>query len=211
MNDQLDAPRVTEDNQPSHVVSGKKVILVTLGSVIVAFIFFGWLINNYVKPVMADRHNVTNRYFDQVEAMLKAYHADNGAFPREDRLVYYWMSGSLDRRAKAEKNAKASGAINLSTYHYPAMTTPINYYPADMSELAGDPYASPMFHAPPAYVNNGDYAVIWSSAGDIFYDINNTELKGLSREEVTPILEAKTFDPKNGIVSDGDLWRIVVP
>ncbi len=132
---------------------------------------------------------------------LESYFVDHEAYPA--------MRSFREEFGKNRKALMEAGGWNLS-YIEPGrkglegLTTPVAY----ITGLFTDRYA-PDEEMSYAYYTDGDGWVLFSAGPDRIYDINPAQDydSALTPEEHVPLI-LKRYDPTNGTLSSGDIWRI---
>jgi prepilin-type N-terminal cleavage/methylation domain-containing protein len=153
-----------------------------------------------------DRARVSRARADQrsIAVALESYCTDNGAYPA--------MRPMVDFTTNIRKLAKIGGA-NLSTIEpgigesaLHGLTTPVAYINAL--------YADPFLHLITkdsisfAYYTDGTGWILISPGPDEDFDIIPRKFYVSTLENPHIPLLPFTYDPTNGTVSDGDVWRV---
>lgn len=203
------------DSAPKAVraISGRRFVVVTG-----IFSFLLLAVCAYVGPRLArqfleDRPQKLSEYHRRLSSALLAYRADHGAFPPEEPWFRYLISQKNFR--SFTKPIFPEGQFPpqvlytpyfFSTYAIPSLTTPTAYLKTPRDEgkgysrrTAGDPFLLPEPLAPALYVNNGDFAVIWSPGPDLVVNTKSDRLRGASLEEVEGLMHLISYDPTNGV------------
>ncbi len=134
---------------------------------------------------------------------LECYYVDNSSYPA-------WSAG--------EEGANRQALVDTGAFHIPTfrvwtqpwqvrsfcqLTTPVAY----MTSYLIDPFAD----APGAtysYYSVGNGWILFSPGPDKKYDIDPTEDYDPSISQPSPLLAGKQYDPTNGTVSRGDIFRV---
>lgn len=173
-------------------------IVIVVGVVFaIGFILF-WLSDCYGTRSVVSRVKADQR---TVHTALESYFVDYGVYPAERPL-----SDLTDRHDKL----KEANGWKLATIEqgrgesFPGITTPTAY----ILSLFSDPYA-PDGDLSFAYSNDliGGW-ILFSPGPDRDYDIDPKIDYGSRSDQLTPTLVHKTYDPTNGMVSGGDIWRV---
>ena len=140
------------------------------------------------------RRNVEldNQYLDEIAAALEAYRAENGAYPP------MWF------------DATGFGRIP------PQLTTPVGYLPVEDVYLIRRSYPADARRDPPHNSRMLHYAaapqrgfLVLAPGPDNRWNIPDTEeLVRLKQNQLRAVLLRYTYDPTNGALSSGDIWRI---
>lgn len=128
---------------------------------------------------------------------LEAYRADHGQYPACTFIAAESAIPATTGKSRPTFRVAASGILAT-------MTTPVAY-------LTGYPHDAFSRQRPPAtfaYYTRNDSWIMWSPGPDGDYD---TDWKTLDLAVPLPsehVLTKLTYDPTNGSLSDGDIWRV---
>ncbi|MBX7244893.1 MAG: hypothetical protein K1X53_05305 [Candidatus Sumerlaeaceae bacterium] len=131
---------------------------------------------------------------------LESYYADNNRFPPLAPLTFGASSlaaGFIERMGGANLSAPHAGSTQLG-----GLTTPISY----LNSLFSDPFV--FENIPFAYYADSGGWIVFSPGPDGFYDIVPNRDYVSSNSQSLDTLLSKSFDPTNGTVSGGDIWRV---
>jgi len=125
---------------------------------------------------------------------IEAYYNDHNAYPPIKPLREY---------AKNEKELRKAGGWDLTTFGI-SLTTPTAY----LKEIITDPFSSQPL--PFVYYRDEKGWMILTRGPDKDYDMDpakmyNGSISQPSRDLVT---STGTYDPTNGTISSGDIWRV---
>ncbi len=125
---------------------------------------------------------------------VEAYYNDHNAYPPMKPLRDF---------AQNEKELRKAGGWDLTTIGI-SLTTPTAY----MQEIVTDPFSTQAL--PFVYFRDGKGWMFLSRGPDGDYDMDpakmyNGSLSQPSRELLT---SPTTYDPTNGTISSGDVWRV---
>lgn len=132
---------------------------------------------------------------------LEAYFVDNKDYPacaKGDLGVNAFMlkKQAPERNIWTFRISKGEGdAMSL--------TTPVAF----MSSMPSDPFANYRGSSFGYYANDRGW-IMWSCGPDSVYDIDPVKDYNVNTTNPLPSLTMKTYDPTNGSVSRGDVWRI---
>lgn len=158
-------------------------------------------------PYTHSRVSRTKADMRSLATAIEAYFADNKQYPAMTPLAD-WATGSEVATLK-EMGGDTLFTIAASPYPHKTsagLTTPNAY----ASSLFNDPlFPSKRRGMPFAYSTNNESWILLSGGPDEDFDVVNplTMLHGNFEETKTGLLPY-TYDPTNGSVSDGDVWRI---
>ncbi len=155
------------------------------------------------------RSNVSRVRAEQrsVATALEAYYVDNRAYP-------LWATGNRGVNAslppRSPERSRPTFRIHTSpsdVFH--TLTTPLAY----LTRYFPDPFAHAGFFPPCRNATFSYYAddngwILVSTGPDHDYDIDPQALYDSSILQPSPALLRKAYDPTNGIVSDGDIFRV---
>lgn len=135
-----------------------------------------------VSRVRADMHTLATA--------VESYRVENGSYP----MMREYISGEAD-------------SIETLRYNIPMnLTTPTAF----LTSYPGDPF-SPASGAPLRYYTYNDIWLLYSIGPDKTPDIEQLfdSLHAITgNESIIETLLPYTYDPTNGTVSQGDVWRI---
>lgn len=141
---------------------------------------------------------------------IETYKIDMGAYPIAVPMVDYQINqqyrkaGVTPTESLAEANGTHVKTVFPGSTDCAGMTTPIAY----TTSLFPDPFTDGF---PYAYETVDDRWILYSPGPDLDYDIQNP-INILRSETEYDILQTLykyySYDPSNGIVSNGDYWRI---
>jgi hypothetical protein len=197
----------------ARVISGRTFILVSGALSFLLLAFSAYFGPRFARQFLEDRPQKLADYHRRLSAALLAYRADHGAFPPEEPWFRYLISQknfrSFTKPIFPEGQFPPQALYTpyfFSTYAIPSLTTPTAYLKTPRDEgkgygrrAAGDPYLLPEPLAPALYVNNGDFAVIWSPGPDLVVNTKADRLRGASLEEVESLIRIIAYDPTNGV------------
>lgn len=126
---------------------------------------------------------------------IEAYGIDNNAYPIHAVIATQSQDGSASPRTPTFASAQPGVRSSL--------TTPIAY----ITMLFSDPFAPVGGHTFRYFAADGGW-ILWSAGPDTRYDIVPERDYNPALREPTPELLWVTYDPTNGTISNGDLWRI---
>lgn len=150
-----------------------------------------------VKQVRADQRSLATA--------IETYFVDNNAYPA-------WTTdpAHLLRRPSLADALAAHLQGPIPSFRAPSvqpriasLTTPIAY----IVSLPADPFVEQPnqtfgYYAPP----NG--WIVWSAGPDGIFDLDWTRYDPSKPQPQPEILARYTYDPTNGVVSPGDIWRV---
>ncbi|MDK2971885.1 MAG: hypothetical protein PWP23_1640 [Candidatus Sumerlaeota bacterium] len=131
---------------------------------------------------------------------IEAYYVDNNAFPT------HTTNSSLSINSHPTQGASSTRpSFRIMTQRgQQTLTTPIayvyTYYPDSFAPFEGLTFC---------YYTDGGGWILWSPGPDEDYDI--VPERDYTSEIAQPspyLLSTVTYDPTNGTVSDGDVWRV---
>ena len=136
-----------------------------------------------------------------ISTALEAYFVDNNDYPA-------CAKGDLGVNAfmlKKEAPERNIWTFRISRGEGDAMslTTPVAF----MSSMPSDPFANYRGSSFGYYANDRGW-IMWSCGPDSVYDIDPEKDYDADTTNPLPSLIMKTYDPTNGSVSRGDVWRI---
>lgn len=177
------------------------IILGTLGIYFLILIGIEITTDSFVHHVRAEMHTVT--------FALGEYYKNLRTYPE-------WSSKSGEKEFNSTPWA-TSDPSSQPTFRLaqksaqPALTTPFAY----ISSIFSDPYAS-VKGSPFCYWTNATATtsatgyILWSAGPDGVYDLkleNIGRAYDFQKNAPTALLIGLTYDPSNGINSEGDIWR----
>lgn len=130
------------------------------------------------------------RMLDAIERALAAYRADHGAYPLPAPMYHREIPPGS---AGPETTPSGEPITALP----PSLTTPISYIGGDQ---IWDPF-HPNMHGPFAYASDGRRYLLFSAGPDVDY------LLSPKRFRIEPSVD-ETYDPTNGTISRGEIWRV---
>ena len=134
------------------------------------------------------------RIYDLASA-IEAYYQDNNTYPPMMSLVAYSQNAGTVHHA---------GGWVTSTVDFPFLTTPVQY----IKKISRDPYASEK-GLPFCYYVDGAVWILYSAGPDRDYDfIPRYCWRDVDAQPSDALLISATYDPSNGLKSNGDLWVI---
>lgn len=147
-----------------------------------------WALNglqaSLVARARADMRSVANA--------IEAYKSDHGAYP-----------ASTDDPAASTAGAGAIGAPSFrlrNTGVLATLTTPVAYFTSYPHDTFSHERSATF-----AYLGHGDKFLLWSAGPDNDHEL---DWRGYDwNADARPALVNVTYDPTNGAVSDGDIWR----
>ncbi len=144
----------------------------------------------------------------QLSLAIEAYHVDHGAYPA-------WAVG----REGANAFAPGSPGYDIPTFAIAtperpglhSLTSPVPHlpgtYPSDRFDVDSLGVTYGYWHN-----EDGSFWILFSPGPDGVYDIvpwkDFAQVDSERRNDVPSALIQKTWDPTNGLVSRGDLWRM---
>jgi len=157
-----------------------------------------------------ERSQVSRVRADQrvLATAIEAYYVDHNAYPAEHSIL---EAPGIDAPSERRRIVRAGGT-SLATAEWgrpglDGLTTPLAY----VTNVFADPFA-PMRGTPYAYHADAKGWLLTSAGPDGDYDIQHpAEVYDSSIPQPSPHLLAGgpwTYDPTNGLVSDGDVWRV---
>jgi hypothetical protein len=152
-------------------------------------------IANHVGRALSDMRSMATA--------LESYYVDCNAYPA-------WTDQPGELQLPRTGGAKAIPSFMAKTDKHQAMTltTPIAYMTSLFTDpFSGQPASTFVYYA--ATVGEKKGWIIVSAGPDGRYDLD-TKLydPALSAADATNVLAPFTFDPTNGVMSAGDIWRI---
>lgn len=182
-----------------HNVRGTKVwewLLI----IAILFVLAAVAVPNFMEPGQRYLKIIpTNRRMRQTTDALEKFHAKNGAYPGQRALREFAKNSSqLDRAGGG-----ALFAIDPGGPGRPGLTTPVAY----LASLKVDPFASEK-GLPFAYFTDGKGWILFSAGFDGHYDINPKRDYDSAVRQPSAKLMILSFDPTNGTVSNGDVFRV---
>jgi type II secretory pathway pseudopilin PulG len=84
------------------------------------------------------------------------------------------------------------------------LTTPIGYLTSSFFEPAN----SDLNSGPYGYFSEKDFWVVWTAGPDKKFDINPSNFQGFKFPITSEEIANQTYDPTNGTISAGDIWRV---
>lgn len=155
------------------------------------------------KNMLKPRVKLANKGIRSLAMALESYHADAGEYPAGIRMDdifgisdYRYLSMELER-------------IPPIPYFVPIeLTSPVAY----LSSIPSDPWGDPGGRSWPfPYARIGESWILISAGPDWSYQIDPARDLNPDDPTDTSNLIAKTYDPTNGVVSTGDIWRVHQP
>jgi Tfp pilus assembly protein PilE len=147
------------------------------------------------------RSRVSRARADQrsLATALEAYYVDNNGYvpwaTGDQGVNNFLPAGSASRGRPTFRNPSAGGPRTL--------TTPLAY----ITQLQPDPFA-PDKGAVYSYYRDGGGWILLSAGPDGDYDIDPQKLYNSSVTQPSTELLSKAYDPTNGTISDGDIFRV---
>ena len=125
---------------------------------------------------------------------IEAFYIDNGTYPASTNQLNASVQPSW-MYAGPEFSSIAAGS---------SLTTPLAY----MMSYVPDPFADDP-NITFMYYSTGKWWMLWSPGPDTDYDIMPpVQQWTMGREGIPTQILNWTYDPTNGTVSDGDIWRV---
>lgn len=131
-----------------------------------------------------------------LETAIESYRIDEGVPPPVATLE------SLDRFGDPMKTRALRDAAGPLLGMPGGLTTPIAY----ISSYFPDPM-SPVRGAAHLYYRQGEEWILISAGMDEDYDLRDPRPYFVGSGEPDPSILDRTYDPTNGVKSDGDIWR----
>lgn len=169
---------------------------------IVLALFAAWVVYPNIREglVVLQRNDaVTDMRY--VATAIEAYYSDHQAYPT------HHISNALN--ADSLVQGRRDLQINQPTFqvrtHAATLTTPVAY----MTGYFSDPFA-PYRGMSFRYFATEDWWMAWSAGPNQEYDLDYREIKEVlgDDEALWDLLLRNAFDPTNGTVSSGDIWRM---
>jgi hypothetical protein len=141
---------------------------------------------------------------------IESYYIDNNSYPAFTTDVAQSIHSGPSQKSPSEGwrlPAFRIQTVDTIPLQFMTLTTPVAY----MTRYPDDPFTNQQGHTYQFYsISNGNGWILWSPGPDGKYDIDWQKYE-LNPEETTKtlnILALKSYDPTNGTISGGDLWRI---
>lgn len=139
---------------------------------------------------------------------LESFHVDHKRYPPHSPAIEHGALGRVPLLTpESLANSRGVGMPSFSLTELPNLTTPIAYiashFPDPLNRAKGMTFG---------YWTDGEQGWILISTGpDGDYDLNPPEkfYDALSERPSARLLE-RTYDPTNGVASDGDIWRAAI-
>jgi len=172
--------------------------------VVILAILAAIAVPNFLESARRSPYSKVRSDHRDLAVAIEAYFLDNNSYPAGRHILEY---GNLDTPSNRRKLAAAGGEL-LHTMEWGragthGLTTPVAY----VETLPPDRFA-PVEKLPFAYYTDQVGWIFFSAGPDGDYDIRNpAEFYYGSAEQPSLALVPFTYDPTNGTVSDGDIWR----
>jgi len=198
------AKRFIRDNQASF-----RGLATARASQILVILSFFWTsivmsLPGFLEAQVRARISLCREGMRNLAAAIEGYHSDHGSYPAV-------ATGSKSVNGAQFKNSEWGRlpTFRLSSGENPlqTLTTPVAYivaYPRD--PFASDRGAAFVYHT----ARSADAAgwVLISAGPDRRYNIDPMAVYDPSVKQPSPLLMSLTYDPTNGTVSRGDIWRV---
>ena len=154
---------------------------------------------SYTDQIIADLHTTVAALSDVVDSMataLESYYIDFGQYPPST------LGSAPDSISRGNPLLATMPTFSLNN----SFTTPIAYMTGLMEDTfnEGPPDTVNTF----SYFSDGNGWILVSPGPDRDFDIDPPRDYDSSIEQPSPSLIAHRFDPTNGTVSDGDIYRL---
>jgi type II secretory pathway pseudopilin PulG len=137
---------------------------------------------------------------------IEAYYIDNGAYPA-------WAFGPAGANGTVISSPPTASQPTFKIWANPSevgsfnlLTTPISY----IQRFREDPFVDTLGLGTPtyAYFTDGGGWMLLSPGPDGDYDVDPSAIYNSSDPNIASLLAPLTYDPSNGEISNGDIWRI---
>lgn len=176
-------------------VAGGLTVLCLCGFVLVPVIgiMIAIAVPNFLAADVQSKTNRTRTGLRVLAVALEAYRADHGAYP---------PSTTVGSESVMSPTAPILG--NFSSFRAApiTITTPVAY----ATSYGTDPF-SPYESVTYFYTTDGTWFLLWGTGPDRDYDISPA-IPPFNSSNVPVEIVNWTYDPTNGFVSDGDIWRV---
>ena len=126
---------------------------------------------------------------------IESYFVDFGVYPAHTEVASESFMGVA---RPGQPTFRVSNGSNLRT-----MTSPVAYLNAYTPDFLGKPKERTF-----CYFAKGGGWIVWSPGPDKKYSIDADKEYDPTLTDATAALLRKTYDPTNGTVSGGDVWRV---
>ena len=184
--------------------SGGREFLVG-AAVVPAAILAAIAIPNFLEAEQRSQVSRAKADMRSLATAIEAYSVDTDTYPAwtsgPEGSIYGTLAapgGPLAGQPTFRMKANASDPVMT-------LTTPIMY----LTSVPSDPFSPVGGQAFSYWGDNGRW-LVWSAGPDKVYDITLENVPKAFAPDNTPsdLLKQKTYDPTNGTVSSGDVWRI---
>jgi len=143
----------------------------------------------------------TRRLLRTLEAAVLAYRVDHQALPRTMPLRLF----TEDYATASKIKALNATTLDSGSARRAGLTTPVAYIAA----LPEDPFQKILIGLPMAAIVDGDRMLLFSAGPDSIYDTPQSVKLAGDEAAILAGLLPWSYDPTNGIVSPGDIHRLV--
>jgi Tfp pilus assembly protein PilE len=137
-----------------------------------------------------------------IATAMEAYYVDAGAYPAWTTEPSLWIAFNSSARLPSFRRSVDGGPMTLTT-----PTAFMTSFPSDPFRRDGEPDRTFAYWAPP----EGGW-ILLSAGPDCVFDLDFETLKGVylptSYNPTLELIVGYTYNPTNGAVSAGDIWRV---
>ncbi len=150
---------------------------------------------NFLEAQVRSKVSRTRADLRTMAVAIESYYVDNNAYPAHTVVA---SQSSMQMATPAKPSFRLTNNDRLVS-----LTTPIayltSYFPDVFAPVKGEVFCY--------YAKDGGW-IMWSPGPDLQYDINAERDYNPASTTPTDQLLWVTFDPTNGTVSSGDIWRV---
>jgi type II secretory pathway pseudopilin PulG len=162
--------------------------------IIIIFLLALVAVPNFLEAQLRAKKSKNYAPMRVLATAIEAYYVDHNAYPQMVPLYCFSVN---------EKELRNAGGFSLSTFGGD-LTTPTAY----LSEKILDPFSPQPL--PFVYFTDGKGWIIISRGPDKDYDFDPKQVyDGFLPQPSFPLQTSSfTYDPTNGTISNGDIWRV---